>query len=52
MVSFTIPSDIREDRRKVSEFMNEHVYPNEAALTREDDSSEALAGLGLSGSNL
>ncbi|OGD12406.1 MAG: acyl-CoA dehydrogenase [Candidatus Aminicenantes bacterium RBG_16_66_30] len=42
MVSFTIPPDIREDRRKVSEFMNEHVYANEAALTREDDAAEAL----------
>ena len=42
MVSFTIPPDIREDRRKVSEFMKEHVYPNEAALTQEDDTAEAL----------
>jgi alkylation response protein AidB-like acyl-CoA dehydrogenase len=42
MVSFTIPPDIREDRRKVSEFMKEHVYPNEAALAQEDDAAEAL----------
>ncbi len=31
-----------ELRARVRAFMEEHVYPNEAALDREDDEAEAL----------
>ncbi len=36
-------SDLIADRRdQVRSFMEEHVYPNEAALAREDDAADAL----------
>ncbi len=42
MADFTMTAEIREDRRKVKAFMEEHIYPNEASLAREDDEAEAL----------
>jgi alkylation response protein AidB-like acyl-CoA dehydrogenase len=37
-----IPDAIAERRAAVCAFMEEHVYPNEAALTGEDDEADAL----------
>jgi alkylation response protein AidB-like acyl-CoA dehydrogenase len=37
-----IPDAIAERRAAVRAFMEEHVYPNEAALTGEDDEADAL----------
>ncbi len=42
MPDFTVTPEIREDRRKVRAFMDEHIYPNEAFLAREDDEAEGL----------
>ena len=42
MPDFTMTPEIREDRRKVRAFMEEHIYPNEPFLAREDDEAEAL----------
>jgi acyl-CoA dehydrogenase len=42
MVDFTLSPEIRELRRRVSVFMDEHIYPNEDRLIAEDDESEAL----------
>ncbi len=42
MPDFTMTPEIREERRKVKAFMEEHVYPNEPFLAREDDEAEAL----------
>ena len=39
---YTVTREIREDRRKVRAFMEEHIYPNEPFLAREDDEAEAL----------
>ena len=37
------PTDeVLELRARYRAFMEEHVYPNEAALAREDESSDAL----------
>jgi acyl-CoA dehydrogenase len=36
------PPEVAERRAQVRAFMEEHVYPNEAALAREDESSDAL----------
>jgi citronellyl-CoA dehydrogenase len=33
---------VTDRRERVRAFMEEHVYPNEAALTREDDAADAL----------
>jgi alkylation response protein AidB-like acyl-CoA dehydrogenase len=41
-VSLVIPEQIRTRREQVRAFMDEHVYPNEAALFAEDESSDAL----------
>jgi alkylation response protein AidB-like acyl-CoA dehydrogenase len=35
---------IAERRERVRAFMEEHVYPNEQALAREDDAADALVG--------
>lgn len=42
MTAFAISREIREDRFKAKSFMEEHVYPNEPILAREDDDAEAL----------
>lgn len=42
MVDFTLSPEIREQRRRVTTFMNEHIYPNEHILEREDDEAESL----------
>jgi alkylation response protein AidB-like acyl-CoA dehydrogenase len=42
MAGFTLTPEIRDLRRRVSDFMEEHVYPNEERLLSEDDESEAL----------
>jgi acyl-CoA dehydrogenase len=36
------PDDVLALRSRVRAFMDEHVYPNEVALAREDDDAEAL----------
>ena len=41
-MSLVIPEQIRTRREQVRAFMDEHVYPNEAALFAEDESSDAL----------
>jgi acyl-CoA dehydrogenase len=41
-VSLVIPEPIRERRERVRAFMEEHVYPNEAALFGEDEAAAAL----------
>ncbi|HVS85212.1 MAG TPA: acyl-CoA dehydrogenase family protein, partial [Gaiellaceae bacterium] len=41
-MSVVIPEPIVERRAAVRAFMEEHVYPNEPALFREDESSDAL----------
>lgn len=42
MVDFTLSPEIRTMRERVSHFMDEHIYPNEEALGREDEQSERL----------
>ncbi len=42
MTELVIEPQVRERRAQVRAFMEEHVYPNEAALAREDESSDAL----------
>jgi acyl-CoA dehydrogenase len=42
MATVVIPDVIVERRERVRSFMEEHVYPNEQALIREDDAAEAL----------
>jgi acyl-CoA dehydrogenase len=37
-----VPPEYRELRARYREFMEEHVYPNEEALSREDDDAAAL----------
>ena len=41
-VSELAPSEYTELRAEYRAFMDEHVYPNEAALTREDDAADTL----------
>jgi len=36
------PADVLELRERVRAFMDEHVYPNEPALDREDDAADRL----------
>src|SRR6188472_3759454 len=42
MTELAIKPEVNERRAQVRAFMEEHVYPNEAALAREDESSDAL----------
>jgi len=42
MVDFTLSPEIKDLRARVTTFMNEHIYPNEAVLGQEDDESEGL----------
>ena len=42
MATVVIPGVIAERRERVRAFMEEHVYPNEQALVREDDAADAL----------
>ncbi|HEX3056047.1 MAG TPA: acyl-CoA dehydrogenase family protein [Gaiellaceae bacterium] len=42
MATVVIPDVIAERRERVRSFMEEHVYPNERALIREDDAADAL----------
>ena len=44
MVQLEMTPEVRELRGRVRAFMDEHVYPNEPALDREDDQAEALLG--------
>ena len=44
MATVVIPDLVVERRERVRAFMEEHVYPNEQALTREDDAADALIG--------
>jgi acyl-CoA dehydrogenase len=42
MATFVIPDLVAERRAQVRAFMEEHVYPNERALAREDEAADAL----------
>ena len=42
MATVVIPELVADRRERVRGFMEEHVYPNEAALAREDDAADAL----------
>ena len=42
MTDLALKPDVAARRAEVRAFMEEHVYPNEAALAREDESSDAL----------
>jgi alkylation response protein AidB-like acyl-CoA dehydrogenase len=42
MTELAAPPDVSARRAEVRAFMEEHVYPNEAALAREDEASDAL----------
>jgi alkylation response protein AidB-like acyl-CoA dehydrogenase len=42
MATAVVPDLIAERRERVRAFMEEHVYPNEQALVREDEASDAL----------
>jgi alkylation response protein AidB-like acyl-CoA dehydrogenase len=42
MATVVIPGLIAERRQQVRAFMEEHVYPQEQALAREDDAADAL----------
>ena len=42
MTELATAPDVAARRAQVRAFMEEHVYPNEAALAREDESSDAL----------
>jgi len=42
MTELAIKPEVDARRAQVRAFMEEHVYPNEAALAREDESSDAL----------
>jgi alkylation response protein AidB-like acyl-CoA dehydrogenase len=42
MAIIVIPDLVAERREQVRVFMDEHVYPNEAAIAREDDAADAL----------
>jgi len=44
VATVVIPDLIAERRARVRAFMEEHVYPNEAALIREDAAADALIG--------
>jgi alkylation response protein AidB-like acyl-CoA dehydrogenase len=42
MVGFEIPPDVKELRRKVKTFMEEHIYPNESVFHEGGPEAEAL----------
>jgi alkylation response protein AidB-like acyl-CoA dehydrogenase len=42
MATLVIPDLVAERRAQVGAFMEEHVYPNEQALAREDEAADAL----------
>ena len=42
MATVVIPDLIADRRERVRSFMEEHVYPNEPALAREDEAADAL----------
>ena len=42
MTELAIEPQVKERRAQVRAFMEKHVYPNEAALEREDDAADAL----------
>jgi acyl-CoA dehydrogenase len=42
MTELAIPPGVDERRAEVRAFMEEHVYPSEAALAREDEAADAL----------
>jgi acyl-CoA dehydrogenase len=42
MATVVIPDLVAERREQVRAFMEEHVYPNEQALAREDEAADAL----------
>jgi len=42
MATVVIPDLVAERREQVRAFMDEHVYPNEQALAREDEAADAL----------
>ena len=42
MADLVLKPEVKARRAEVRAFMEEHVYPNEAALAREDESSDAL----------
>src|SRR6187549_3575963 len=42
MTDLALKPDVDARRAQVRAFMEEHVYPNEAALAREDEASDAL----------
>ena len=42
MSVYELPEATREVRRRVAVFMDEHIYPNEALLAREDAAADAL----------
>jgi acyl-CoA dehydrogenase len=42
MTELAIPPDVTARRADVRAFMEEHVYPNEAALAREDEAADVL----------
>jgi len=42
VATVVIPDRVAERRAQVRAFMEEHVYPNEQALAREDDAADAL----------
>jgi acyl-CoA dehydrogenase len=42
MATAVIPDLVAERRERVRAFMEEHVYPNEQALAREDEAADAL----------
>ena len=42
MTELAIEPQVKERRAQVRAFMEEHVYPNEAALEREDDAADEL----------
>src|SRR3990172_3814915 len=41
-ISFTIPDEIREQRRKAKAFLDEHIIPNEDVLSRHDAEAAEL----------
>jgi len=41
-ISFTIPDEIREQRRKAKAFLDEHIIPNEDALSKHDANATEL----------
>jgi alkylation response protein AidB-like acyl-CoA dehydrogenase len=42
MTEFTLTPEIREMRHKVTDFLNEHIYPNEGSLMEADGDRESL----------